>query len=151
MASLDKVNFILVGEAFSSSCTRSDIYCTVVFYRSQLYNVNAIQTEERIAMETSVMHGKAVASLVLGICAIVCWFFGVGALVGIILGIIGLVLAGQAKKAGNTEGIRTGGFVCSLIGLIGSGIAVIIAISALALAGSIFDKATLYGSCRLDI
>ena len=30
------------------------------------------------------MHGKAVASLVLGICAIVCWFFGVGALVGII-------------------------------------------------------------------
>ena len=77
--------------------------------------------------------------------------FGVGALVGIILGIIGLVLAGQAKKAGNTEGIRTGGFVCSLIGLIGSGIAVIIAISALALAGSIFDKATLYGSCRLDI
>ena len=100
-------------------------------------------------METSVMHGKAVASLVLGICAIVCWFFGVGALVGIILGIIGLVLAGQAKKAGNTEG--TGGFVCSLIGLIGSGIAVIIAISALALAGSIFDKATLYGSCRLDI
>ena len=84
-------------------------------------------------METSVMHGKAVASLVLGICAIVCWFFGVGALVGIILGIIGLVLAGQAKKAGNTEGIRTGG---SLIGLIGSGIAVIIAISALALVGS---------------
>lgn len=62
--------------------------------------------------------------------------FGVGALVGIILGIIGLVLAGQAKKAGNTEGIRTGGFVCSLIGLIGSGIAVIIAISALALFGS---------------
>ena len=61
---------------------------------------------------------------------------GVGALVGIILGIIGLVLAGQAKKAGNTEGIRTGGFVCSLIGLIGSGIAVIIAISALALVGS---------------
>lgn len=50
-------------------------------------------------METSVMHGKAVASLVLGICAIVCWFFGVGALVGIILGIIGLVLAGQAKKS----------------------------------------------------
>lgn len=27
-------------------------------------------------METSVMHGKAVASLVLGICAIVCWFLG---------------------------------------------------------------------------
>lgn len=49
-------------------------------------------------METSVMHGKAVASLVLGICAIVCWFFGVGALVGIILGIIGLVWLVRQKK-----------------------------------------------------
>lgn len=85
----------------------------------------------------SVAHGKAVASLVLGICAIVSWFFGVGALLGVVLGIVGLVLAGQAKKAGNMEGIRTAGFVCSLIGLIGSGIAVIIALGAMVALGTL--------------
>lgn len=85
----------------------------------------------------SVSHGKAVASLVLGICAIVSWFFGLGALLGMVLGIVGLVLAGQAKKAGNIEGIRTAGFVCSLIGLIGSSIAVIIALGAVFALGTL--------------
>ena len=85
----------------------------------------------------SVSHGKAVASLVLGICAIVSWFFGLGALLGMVLGIVGLVLAGQAKKAGNIEGIRTAGFVCSLIGLIGSAIAVIIALGAVFALGTL--------------
>ena len=85
----------------------------------------------------SASHGKAVASLVLGICAIVSWFFGLGALLGMVLGIVGLVLAGQAKKAGNIEGIRTAGFVCSLIGLIGSAIAVIIALGAVFALGTL--------------
>ena len=85
----------------------------------------------------SVSHGKAVASLVVGICAIVSWFFGLGALLGMVLGIVGLVLAGQAKKAGNIEGIRTAGFVCSLIGLIGSSIAVIIALGAVFALGTL--------------
>lgn len=85
----------------------------------------------------SVSHGKAVASLVLGICAVASWFFGLGALLGMVLGIVGLVLAGQAKKAGNIEGIRTAGFVCSLIGLIGSGIAVIIALGAVFALGTL--------------
>lgn len=85
----------------------------------------------------SVSHGKAVASLVLGICSIVSWFFGLGALLGMVLGIVGLVLASQAKKAGNIEGIRTAGFVCSLIGLIGSAIAVIIALGAVFALGTL--------------
>ena len=85
----------------------------------------------------STSHGKAVASLVVGICAIVSWFFGLGALLGMVLGIVGLVLAGQAKKAGNIEGIRTAGFVCSLIGLIGSSIAVIIALGAVFALGTL--------------
>lgn len=85
----------------------------------------------------SVSHGKAVASLVVGICSIVSWFFGLGALLGMVLGIVGLVLAGQAKKAGNIEGIRTAGFVCSLIGLIGSSIAVIIALGAVFALGTL--------------
>jgi hypothetical protein len=64
-------------------------------------------------------HGLAVGSLVCGIIAVVCWFFGYGSFLSIVLGIVGLVLAGNAKKAGNDEGMRTAGFVLSLLGLIG--------------------------------
>ena len=44
--------------------------------------------------------GAAVASLVLGIIAVVLWFFGYTSIVSVILGIVGLVCAGNAKKAG---------------------------------------------------
>ena len=57
--------------------------------------------------------GAATASMVLGIISVVLWFFGYSALVSVILGIVGLILAGNAKKAG---------FVLSLIGLIGGAI-----------------------------
>ncbi len=63
--------------------------------------------------------GAAVASLVLGIISVVLWFFGYSAVVSVILGIIGLVLASNSKKAGYNGGLRTAGFVLSLIGLIG--------------------------------
>ena len=33
----------------------------------------------------SIFHGRAVASLVVGICSIVSWFFGLGALLGVVL------------------------------------------------------------------
>ena len=63
--------------------------------------------------------GAATASLVLGIISVVLWFFGYSALVSVILGIVGLILPGNAKKAGFNGGIRTAGYVLSLIGLIG--------------------------------
>ena len=66
--------------------------------------------------------GAATASLVLGIISVVLWFFGYSALVSVILGIVGLILAGNAKKAGFNGGIRAAGFVLSLIGLIGGAI-----------------------------
>ena len=51
--------------------------------------------------------GAATASLVLGIISVVLWFFGYSALVSVILGIVGLILAGNAKKAGfNASGRR---------------------------------------------
>lgn len=67
--------------------------------------------------------GKATASMVLGIIAVVLWFFGYSAIISVILGIIGLILAGGAKKEGFEGGVRTAGFVLSLIGLIGGAIA----------------------------
>ena len=44
--------------------------------------------------------GAATASLVLGIISVVLWFFGYSALVSVILGIVGLILAGNAKISG---------------------------------------------------
>lgn len=73
-------------------------------------------------MPNTTNHGQAVASLVLGIIGVVFWFFGYGSLLSLVLGIIGLVLACSAKKAGNTEGVRTAGFVLSLIALIGGAV-----------------------------
>lgn len=73
-------------------------------------------------------HGAAVGSLVCGIISIVCWFFGWSSLISVVLGIIGIILANNAKKAGNTEGIRTAGFVTSVIGLIGGALVFVVVV-----------------------
>jgi len=59
--------------------------------------------------------GKATASLVLGICSIV---FSWVPFAGLILGIVGLVMASLAKREGFIGGIRSGGLVCSIIGTV---------------------------------
>lgn len=71
-------------------------------------------------MENQNGKGAAIGSLVLGIIGLVIdIFFGVliGP-VGLILGIIGLVLASKSKNDGFTGGLRTAGFVLSLLSLI---------------------------------
>ncbi len=86
--------------------------------------------------------GAAIASLVLGIVSIVFWFFGMGAFVGLVTGIIGVICASSSKKAGYTGGIQTGGLVCSIIGLIGSAVvfvACIACVGAIGTAGALFD------------
>ena len=65
--------------------------------------------------------GLAAASLVCGIVSLVFAFFGLWALIGIILSIVGMVLAVIAKKqipAGQPTGMATGGLVCSIIALV---------------------------------
>lgn len=63
-------------------------------------------------------NGKATTSLVLGIVSIIMVFFGFyGSLIGMICGIIGIVLSNKAKKV-QPSGCATGGFVCSIIGLV---------------------------------
>lgn len=83
--------------------------------------------------------GAATASMVLGIISVVLWFFGYSALVSVVLGIVGLILAGNAKKAGFVGGMQTAGFVLSLIGLIGDAIffvACVACVGAIGAAGS---------------
>lgn len=82
--------------------------------------------------------GQATASMVLGIIAVILWFFGYSSIISLILGIIGLILASKSKALGFDGGVRTAGFVLSLIGLIGGALVFIACVActgALAAAG----------------
>ena len=70
-------------------------------------------------------HGKAVASLILGIVGTVCCAIGV-------CGVVGLILAIMAKKEGNNEGIRTVGFILSIIATVLWGVFMIMMIAGIA-------------------
>ncbi len=61
-----------------------------------------------------------VASLVLGIIAIIIGLFSAGALgwFGAILAIIGIILGAVGRKNPEKSGLATAGLVCSIIGLI---------------------------------
>ena len=63
--------------------------------------------------------GLAIASLVLGIVSLVFIIFF--PIFGLIAGIVGVILASMARKQGYRGGMQTGGFVCSLIGLVVNG------------------------------
>lgn len=78
---------------------------------------------------------NAIASLVLGIIAVVFWFFGYSAILSVILGIIGLLQASKARELGYMDGMRTAGFVLSLIGLIGGALAFVACAACVGLAG----------------
>ncbi len=87
----------------------------------------------------TVVPGKnqATVSLVLGIVAVICWFFGFSAIVSVVCGIIGLIMASKAKQAGYNDNIRTAGFVLSLIGLIGGAIFFIACVACVGAAASL--------------
>lgn len=89
-------------------------------------------------MEENKIQGKgaATASLVLGIISVVCWFFGYTSIISVILGIIGLVLAGNSKKVGFQGGVRTAGFVLSLIGMIGGAVSFVACVACVGALGA---------------
>ena len=93
----------------------------------------------------------ALTSMVLGIVAVVLWFFSFAAVVSVVLGIIGLVYANKAKTEGFRGGFYTAGFVLSLIGLIGGAIVVIVSIIAIGLISSAVTAAGGLGLSMMDI
>jgi len=67
-------------------------------------------------------NSKAIISLVLGIVSCVTLFFGYGALIGVVLSIVGIILGVQAKKeiemsGEGGKGMATAGIVCSIVSL----------------------------------
>lgn len=81
--------------------------------------------------------GAATASLVCGIVSIVCWFFGATSILSLILGIVGLIMASNAKKAGYNDGLRTAGFVLSLLGTIFGALIFVSCVACLGAAGGL--------------
>ncbi len=78
---------------------------------------------------------KAIASLVLGIISVVCWFFGYSAILSVILGVIGVMLASKSKEEGYDDNIRMAGFILSIIGVAGGAVCFAACVSCTACAG----------------
>ncbi len=87
-------------------------------------------------MEEKKSHGKGVASLVLGIIALLFTFLGYGSIIGLILGIIGIALA-KAQKKVEPCGVATAGLVMSIISTVFCGIAFIACVACVGALGSI--------------
>lgn len=86
-------------------------------------------------------NGKAIASLVLGILAVLTIFTGIGAIIGLVLGIVGIVLGINAKKeidASGEEGkgMAIAGLVCSIIATVICGIGTLCVLCALGAYGA---------------
>lgn len=76
-------------------------------------------------------YGKtlAAASVTLGIISIMFWSCGVGAIVSIMTGIDGIVMASKAKSEGFIGGITIGGLVTSIVGLCVGAVVLIVALA----------------------
>ena len=85
-------------------------------------------------------NGKAVASLVLGILAIVSLFTGWGSIIGLVFGIVAIVLAVKAKKEDGASGLATAGLVCAIIGTVVAGIGILCFACAAAVGTAIVDS-----------
>lgn len=81
-------------------------------------------------------HGTAIASLICGIASLIMSFASFGFL-GVPLGVAGIITACISKNSGNREGIRTGGFVTSIIGLLLSILFIVGCVALIALGESV--------------
>ena len=83
-------------------------------------------------------NNKAIASLVLGIVSVVCVFFGPGALLGIILGIVGLILGINAKKEAPSN-MANAGVILSIISIAACAISFVACVACLGIGLSAAD------------
>lgn len=94
----------------------------------------------------------SITALVLGIVSVVCAWFGIGAILGLIVGIVGLVFSVKARKAlqadmangvpaGNLKGVSTAGLVLNIIGVVLSGILFVCALCVVCTAAGVAGAA----------
>lgn len=102
-----------------------------------------MEGRRRAEMENGNSNGKAIASLVLGIVSLVCIFFGYGAALGIILGVLGLVLGISAKKEAPSS-MATAGVVLSIIGLALCAITFVACVGCVACVGTMGAMGSMY-------
>lgn len=79
--------------------------------------------------------GLSIAALVLGILSIVSVFTGIGAILGVIFGIVGIILGNKALKIGDDSKAKAGK-ICSIVGLCISGLVILYSIFVLGLIGA---------------
>ncbi|MCM1307479.1 MAG: hypothetical protein NC223_02650 [Butyrivibrio sp.] len=72
------------------------------------------------------MKGKQIASMICGIMSLIWAWASYGAVVGIVLGIVAVVLSSGVKNAGAENGMSKAGFICGLIGIILSAVMLIV-------------------------
>ena len=72
--------------------------------------------------------------------------FRLSLIASVILGVVGLILSSNAKKAGFVGGMQTAGFVLSLIGLIGGGVFLISCIACVGAVGGVAGLADIANS-----
>lgn len=77
-----------------------------------------------------------IAALICGIISVVCSFTGLGAIAGIVLGIIAIILGVKTRKDPSMAGPATAGLVLGIIGTVLSGILFIACVACAALAGA---------------
>lgn len=85
-----------------------------------------------ISSNISIAHAQVLYALSW---AIVAW-----PVIGLIMGILGIVFASVAKKQGSKSGLRTAGFVMSLIMLIFAALAILFLIIVMAFVGAMYGE-----------
>ena len=90
--------------------------------------------------------GVATASMVCGIISLVTFWMSWGALLGVALGIVAVVLSVNAKKQGFIGGMATAGLVMGIIGAILSGVIFIACTACVCIAGTALGELGYYAS-----
>lgn len=81
-------------------------------------NTQEVQPVEAVVAAKNIGDSQATTSLVLGILSLVCVLTVIGSIAGLVLGIVGLVMAHKSNQLGCNNGKRTAGFVCSVVGVV---------------------------------